>query len=422
MEHEVTEQILASGARGLVIHVPGTSVVNMEVEFSSGFMFGSKAKFEVPHVLEHLMAGDGEFVIEAEKNGAYRNAMTNQYINGYVYECADFEKERILELMGRQLTHPKLTEAELEKETKAVAEELSRNLSNYPRLAYWNLAAHTMPKRSLQEGRRLKQLQKIALEDVASYYSLTHTHNNMRFYFAGDLPDGGRDLIARFDELIKPLPQGQALKTPAEPEVKLSAPLLIKKPIPQVYYFLQTYADGLDYRQRLALGMLRALMTGGYRSWLFGPVRQRGLAYHVASSFWTDEVISAFEFHAYATPNNLGEVFELFRGAYLKAMEGDFSAEDLEGARTAMKGRLLRSNQTAADLLDWYSGPYSQEHRILQFDQFLNDIETITKEEVVAAARYMAAENRWGLSLVGNIDKSQAQKLYDILKPIWSQH
>lgn len=392
----------------------------MEVEFNAGYIFGTKSKFEVPHVLEHLMAGDTKFVIEAEKNGAYRNAMTNQYINGYIYECADFEKDRILELLSRQLTGPNLSQPELDKEVKAVSEELSRNLSNYSRLAYWNLAAKMMPKRALQEGKRIKQLPSITLDDIRSHYHKTHTHKNMHFYFTGDLPDQGKALIGRFEELIQPLPPGQLLEVPPEAAAHQSQLLLIRKPIPQVYYLLQSYGPPLDYRQRLAAGVLRALLTGGYRSWLYGEVRQRGLAYHVATGSWTDQVISAFEFSAYATAANITEVFKLFVQALSKALEGDFDESEIEEAHIALRGRLLRSNQTASDLLDWYSGPYSHEHKILNFEQFVTDVGSVTKDEVVAIAEVMVSQKRWALSLVGNIDKSQAQKLYDILNPIWS--
>jgi predicted Zn-dependent peptidase len=420
MEHEVTEHVLSSGTRGLVINVPGTSVLNLEVEFNSGFMFGRREKYEIPHVLEHILAGDTKFVIEAEKNGAYRNAMTSSHVNGYVYECADFEKERIMGLLGRQLTAPNFSETELKKEVGAVAEELSRNLANYPRLAYFNLAARTMPKRALQEDRRLKQLPLINLQDVKEYYEQTHTRKNMHFYFSGDLPDGGKDLIKDFESYIAQLPEGRQLKAPQEPIRRLNGPLLLKKPIPQVHYLMQTYAGPLGYRQRLAASTLRALMTGGYRSWLFGAVRQQGLAYHVATGFWTDDVMSSFDFSAYATQGNIERVFELFTGNYTKALEGNFTEKELEETLVAMKGRLLRSNQTPLDLLNWYSGPYSQENVILRFEQFLDDLGSVTKEEVISVARTFVEQQHWGLSLVGNIDKSQAQKLYDILKPIWS--
>src|SRR5580704_6424130 len=113
MKHHITEHKLPSGAQGLVIDVPGSNVVHLQVRFNSGFQFADPKRYEVPHVLEHVMAtvtkkhpGPNEFHIDAQKNGAYVNAFTSTDANGYVYECADFEMNRIVDLTCEQLTEP----------------------------------------------------------------------------------------------------------------------------------------------------------------------------------------------------------------------------------------------------------------------------------------------------------------------------
>src|SRR5205814_1094132 len=111
MKHRVIEHHVAGGASGLVIDVPGSDVVSLQVRFNSGFQFADRKLYEVPHVMEHLLAtvtrkhpGPNQFYIEAQKNGAYVNATTSVDANGYVYECADFELDRIVGLVEEQLT------------------------------------------------------------------------------------------------------------------------------------------------------------------------------------------------------------------------------------------------------------------------------------------------------------------------------
>src|SRR5471030_451671 len=113
MKHNVTDHILPNGAQGLVINVPGSAVVNIRVTFHSGFQFGDPSVYEVPHVLEHLLATvtkkhsqPNAFMIEAQKNGAYVNASTSTDTNEYVYECAEFELDRIIDLIAEQVCEP----------------------------------------------------------------------------------------------------------------------------------------------------------------------------------------------------------------------------------------------------------------------------------------------------------------------------
>ena len=108
MKHTVTEHKLPCGAKGLLIDVPDTGVVNILIRFNSGFYFGDMAQFELPHVVEHMVGrgtkkfpAPNEFKTEIEKNGAYSNAETSSRYNGYTITCADFELERILVVLRR---------------------------------------------------------------------------------------------------------------------------------------------------------------------------------------------------------------------------------------------------------------------------------------------------------------------------------
>src|SRR4051812_24084024 len=113
MKHRVTEHILGSGAKGMVIDVPGSAVVSLRVTFHSGDQFADEAAYEVPHIMEHLLATvtkrrsePNAFMIEAQKNGAYVNASTSADANEYVYECAEFELDRIIDLVEEQICEP----------------------------------------------------------------------------------------------------------------------------------------------------------------------------------------------------------------------------------------------------------------------------------------------------------------------------
>jgi predicted Zn-dependent peptidase len=425
MLHKVTEYKLKSGARGLVIDVPGSGVYNLEAVFNSGFIFGARSKFELPHVMEHLM-GSGTrthpsaklFKTEIEKNGAYRNAFTSAVNNGYVYECANFELDRILGLMAAQLTSPVFPAESFPTEVSNVREELSRDSSNYGRQSYSALVSATMPSTWALEKERIDQLPSLSLEDVKAYYDRTHMQANMRFLMAGDFGAKQKAVVERFESLLGEMTVGQRLEVPRETVVALGEPIVVEQPIEQIYYTLHSYFQG-DYADRPAWTLLTKLLTGGYRSWLLGEARERGLAYHVAAGYALLPYAQYLVLSAYVTPPNSQELFRLIAKCLKKAQTGDFNASELEEAKNLQLGSLLRANQTGGDVIDWYSNEYLYYDKIDDFDDFMAAIKAVTKDDIVRVAQLAAADKNWALCLVGNISKDQAHNLYEILKPIW---
>ena len=109
--------------------------------------------------MEHVLLGANElipkardFQAEFEKNGAYSNASTGVYDITYEAECADFEWERILELMLVAITKPLFLRDEFKAEYGNVKDELTARSNNHfrtlsltvPRIPW--LAGHDRPR------------------------------------------------------------------------------------------------------------------------------------------------------------------------------------------------------------------------------------------------------------------------------------
>ena len=113
MKHTVSEVKLGNGARGLLINVPDASVMSFLINFRAGEYLVEKGKWETPHLMEHVLLGANElipkarlFQAEFEKNGAYSNASTSSYDIVYEAECADFEWDRIAQLLSISISKP----------------------------------------------------------------------------------------------------------------------------------------------------------------------------------------------------------------------------------------------------------------------------------------------------------------------------
>ena len=65
MIHTAQEVILKNGARGLLIDVPGATVMDFEFNFRAGEYLVPREKWEVPHLMEHVLLGANQMIPKA---------------------------------------------------------------------------------------------------------------------------------------------------------------------------------------------------------------------------------------------------------------------------------------------------------------------------------------------------------------------
>src|SRR5665213_2303281 len=180
MKHTVTEIKLKNGAKGLLIHIPDATVMTFDFNFRAGEYLVEPDKWEVPHLMEHVLLGANElipkardFQAELEKNGAYSNATTGVYDIVYEGECADFEWSRVLGLLLIAISKPLFLEEEFKAEFGNVQEEMAAHSNNhFRRLGLEMRAAFGLIAKTDTE--RLELMANVNVDDVRAHYERTH--------------------------------------------------------------------------------------------------------------------------------------------------------------------------------------------------------------------------------------------------------
>ena len=247
MKHTIEKVLLKNGAEGLLVDVPDALVMTYEFNFRAGEYLVDPAKWETPHLMEHILLGANKlypkariFQAEFEKNGAYNNASTGVYDITYEAECAAFEWERILDLMLLSISQPLFLDEEFESELGNVREELNGRANNHFR--HLSLA---MRKYSGYQGmtdrERLKLLKNNKKADIEAHYRRTHTTTNLRFVVAGSMK-GQRATILRMLEALS-LPKGQGrIALPLEEPIARHSPLYLRnQSVKNLYFMLDTF-------------------------------------------------------------------------------------------------------------------------------------------------------------------------------------
>ncbi|HEY5667758.1 MAG TPA: pitrilysin family protein [Candidatus Saccharimonadales bacterium] len=427
MKHTVSELILKNGAKGLLVHVPDASVMSFELNFRAGEYLVDEQKWEAPHLMEHILLGANEkfpkarlFQAEIEKNGAYSNASTGVYDITYEAECADFEWDRILDLLLVSITKPLFLHDEFEAEFGNVREELAARSNNHFRhLSLALRKEYGFMAKTDQE--RLKLMDNVTLDDIRAHYKKTHTSRNLRFIIAGNITPRRHDTIVEMlEQIALPLGHGR-LSLPNERPASLTKPLFIRnKTVKNIYFYLDSFMiRRMDEHEADALGMVNTMLTETLYSKILGTARERGLVYGMSSGLGQTKQASNWWFGAQVSHKNASALFDIMITELSNVFNGKIDTEDIEAAKAYSLGRFQRSAQTVGGTAGGYSGRYFFDEVIEDYYQVPKRIKAITKTSIVDISRALFADNIWGLGVLSDCDKKMVKELHDQMAVLW---
>lgn len=427
MKHTVSEVSLSNGVKGLIIHIPDASVMRLEINFRAGEYLVPKSKWEVPHLMEHLLLGANEliprardFQAEFEKNGAYNNASTGVYDITYEAECADFEWDRTLGMLLIAITKPLFLDEEFKAEYGNVQEEMMARTNNHFRQLslimrkQFGLIAKT-------DTERITLMPNVKVEDIRAHYLRTHVTANMRFVIAGNISTKRRATIESLMANIELHEKGKRFELPIEKLRPTIQPVYIhNESVENLYFFIDTFT-----RRRLldpeadALNLLNTMLTETLYSKILGTARERGLVYGMDSGISQTRNLSNWWFSAQVSDKNAPALFSIISKEIGRVLKGEIDVNDIEATKQYSLGRFQRSAQTVASTANGYAGRYFFDEVIEEYSQVPERIKAVTKESIVEVAQALFADNIWGIGVLGYCGESFVEKLKLQLGPLW---
>jgi len=429
MKHSVSELKLKNRSQGLLVHVPEASVMTFEINFRAGEYLVRPNKWETPHLMEHLLLGANkdfpkarDFHAEFEKNGAYNNAWTSVYDITYEAECADFEWDRILNLLLLAISEPLFLEEEFKAELGNVREEMNYRANNHFRQLHlamcekYGLLAKT-------DKERLRLMRNVTLNNIYRHYKKTHTASNMRFVIAGNLTKRRQNAIEKtFNRINLPAGDGR-IDLPDEMPNRFEEPLYIRnRSVKNTYFYIDTFA-----RRRLsdpetdALELINTILTETMYSKILGQAREKGLIYDMNSGCSYTKLASNWWFRAQVLQDNAPKLFDIIVKELVKVFNGKLNAKDIQAAQAYALGRFQRSAQTVGGTSSGYANRYFFDDVIEDYFKVPERINAVTKEAMVDIAGQMFEDNIWGFGVLGNSGVDFARELQTRLEPLWQK-
>jgi predicted Zn-dependent peptidase len=429
MKHTVSEITLKNGAKGLIVHVPGASVLTCDINFRAGEYLVDPQKWEVPHLMEHVLLGANELIPRArdfqavlEQNGAYSNASTGVYDITYDAECADFEWDRVLGLLLVAITKPLFLEEEFKAEFGNVQEEMSsRANQHFRRLSLEMRRAFGLLVKTDTE--RLELMNNVVIDDVREHYARTHTTPNMRFIVAGNITAKRRATIDKLFDNVELPEVGKRFPLPAEQPVKLDKPVYVHNDsVENLYFYLDTFMRRrMTDRETDALNLANTMLTETLYSKILGAAREKGLVYGMNSGLSQTRDVSNWWFGAQVSDKNAPALFKIIVDELHKLLAGDIDESDIEQTKQYALGRFQRSAQTVGGTAAGYTSRYFFDEEVEDYDHIPERINAIRKDDIVTIARQFFADDLWGFGVLGACGDEFAEKLRQQLSPLWSK-
>ena len=365
MKHDTYERTLKSGARLVVINVPGSPIFELETVVNSGYRFSDPVTFELPHLLEHL-AFEGSknypdpqtFNFETERYGIYHNAWTGQYRNGYVFYGAMEYWDHIVGLGMEQLLHPSFRQASIDEQKEVVKNELTGKMNNAnARCGYlmYQLSTNGLIP---DYPERILSLKKITRQHILDYYKRLYYPKNFVHLVTGDLPTERVDELALAIEAAQShLKQGEAIENqPILPDTPEKVVYQLEHPFEESANFsFKIFQTGFDEERYPAMHILSMMLNGGWYSRLHQKARRAGLSYSIGSNFGTDHDESSLAVYDQTQAQHVLPLVKLFLDEIEDLARGNFTDTELDRAKGYVIGRHAVRFQTASSITNWYA-------------------------------------------------------------------
>lgn len=427
MKHTPEEVVLNNGSRGLLIHVPNATVMSFDFEFRAGYDYCANEQiYETPHVMEHMVLGANEnfpnarqFNAELEKNGAYSNASTSPASLRYNADCADFEWDRVLNLLKLAITKPLFLPAEFSAESGNVREELSGYLNNYARVL-WQRIGQASGERFFTDEERLKLMPKIKIKDIKEHYKRTHTTDNLRFIIVGNLKEDRKQQVIRLLERWE-LPRGERYGLLREELVGAVEPIhIVRKDVENVMFGISIQANWrLPDNELDAMAALNHMQTGTLHSAILGRAREKGLVYAMWSDFIVSDSASEWDFGGQVSIKNAPKLFEIVKEEINKVLDGGITVADIEASKKFALGKHQMGCQTVSAIANWYARRYYFDGYIDDYSNRPQAIAAVAKPTIIKATEDLIGGKRWALGGLGSVSAEQLGGLHKQLAELF---
>lgn len=385
----VQKSTLPGGLRVVSETIPSMRSLSVGVWIKTGSRDEDEREAGITHFLEHMLFKGTkkrnffEIAQTMESVGGYLNAFTSPEHTCYYARCLDTELERAIDVLSDMVLHSTFPEEEIEKEKKVVLEELKmyRDTPDDYIFEVFNsmmFANHPLGRPIIGYEHTVKGFTR---DDLIAYRERRYKPANMVLTVAGN---ASHDEIMRLAETY--FDQGSSSFEEVE-RLPLShyerQRKEVTRPIEQTHLVLGRRALNTGHEERYKLLLANVLLSGGMSSRLHQNIREKyGYCYAIQAFNQSYADTGIFGVYAGTDKEYVHHLKELVYAELRRLGEEDLPAQELEEAKSQLKGKLLLAQESMSNRMNRLAKSELYFDRYVGLDELVSHIDAVTAEEI----------------------------------------
>jgi predicted Zn-dependent peptidase len=403
--------VLNNGLRVITSTMPHSRSVCLAILVGAGSCYESEEEAGISHFAEHLFfkgtnrrPTSKEISQDIEGVGGIINGGTDKELTIFWCKVASPHFHLALDVLSDLLLNSRFDNKEIERERGIINEEINMNLDIPQQRVNMLIDELLWPEQPL--GREVigykETVSSITREQLLNHVARRYMPNNTVLSIAGNIQQ--EEAMSQIEPLFNKWASRELMTGYITNDKQTAARLHIEpKDIEQAHLCLAVHGFSRSHPQRFILDLLNTVLGGGMSSRLFMEIREhRGLAYDIHS--YTEHFLNSGSFTIYAGVDP--EKIETAVAAILEELfqlKQEITTSEVTRAKELSKGRLYLRFEDSQNVALWYGSQELLLQRILDIDDVISIVDSITIDELKEVAKEILTDSRINLAVTGPV-------------------
>ena len=399
---------LDNGQTVVVQEVKNNPIVTIDTWIKTGSIDEDDSNNGVAHFLEHLFFkgtknhAPGEFDKILETKGAITNAATSKDFTHYYVTIPSKDFDLAMDLHADMILHPLIPRNEMEKERKVVLEEISKDLNSPSKILQDNLndmmyTTHPYKRKVIGKS---EVIETITRDQVLNFYNSHYSPSNMVTIVIGDVdPNHAVEKIKQdFNTEYK---KQQKNIYPKEEQLTQQKKKVEYIDTESGYMLIGFRGASITDKDSYALDVLATIMGEGRSSILNQVLKEKKRivsSVDAGNSTYRDDGI--FYISANFEPDKCKVVQDAIFNEISKIQKQGVTEDQVNLAKNVIERDTYYSRESITNIATEIGYTMALTNDIKFYDNYLDNIKNVTKEDVKRVAEKYLGLNRSAVSIV----------------------
>ena len=397
-----------NGHTVIIKQVKSNPIVIIDTWIKTGSINENDKNNGVSHFLEHLFFKGteknplGTFDKLLESKGGVTNAATSKDFTHYYIKIPSKDFDLALNLHADMLLNPAIPQAEMDRERLVVIEEIAKDKNSPNDLVYDNLneliyKVHPY-KRQVIGTKEI--IENITRDEIFDYYNKHYSPENMITIIVGDVePDETAKKVQRAFTISPRKLEKHCYKK--EPPITTQRIKEEKFDCNSAYMMIGFRGTNAVHKDEFALDILATILGDGRSSRFYQDIKdKKQLANSIGASNGSFKDDGVFYISTNFKPENKEALKEAIFEEIYKIQRYGVTNEEVEKAKNIIERNTHYSRESVSNIAMEMGYTTVLTGNPKDYDNYLEGIKKVTKEDVLRVARKYLGENKSAISIV----------------------